>query len=199
MQINKHKLTGGLNINVLAYRHSFLTFRFSKTLKNTVRPHPPFWQKYHSQHLLTLCGAPHREHSEFVCGCWGSQRGGEVGAIWAVPCQTRVKQDHPGWRQELGMGSGKLVGGPAGSPSPGLRQQAAAGTLRPCQSGRSPQRPLQPPSSITQQSHSDRGCVCMQKWGGLCVLGRVWGKLKEIFLGLSFPWNKRPPTWKLRG
>lgn len=35
VQINKHKLTGGLNINVLAYRHSFLTFRFSKTLKNT--------------------------------------------------------------------------------------------------------------------------------------------------------------------
>lgn len=119
-----------------------------------------------TRNIYWLCGAPHREHSEFVCGCWGSQRGGEVGAIWAVPCQTRMKQDHPGWRQELGMGSGKLVGGPAGSPSPGLRQQAAAGTLRPCQSGRSPQRPLQPPSSITQQSHSDRGCVCMQKWGG---------------------------------
>ncbi|CAB1453500.1 unnamed protein product [Pleuronectes platessa] len=57
----------------------------------------------------------------------------EGGVIRAGPCQSRMKQDHPGWRQELGRGSGRLVGGPAGSPYPRLRQQAAAGTLRPCQ------------------------------------------------------------------
>lgn len=54
------------------------------------------------------------------------RRGGGRGRSEPGPCQSRMKRDHPGWRQELGRGSGRLVGGPAGSPCPGLRQQGGS-------------------------------------------------------------------------
>lgn len=49
--------------------------------------------------------------------------------------------------------------------------------------------------SLPQQSHSDSVCV----WVRPCRSGRVWDKLKEIFLGSGFPSYKRPPIWKWRG
>lgn len=52
------------------------------------------------------------------------------GAIRAGPCQSRMKRDHPGWRQELGRGSGE-VGRRAGwQPVP---EAEAAGGCRHCE------------------------------------------------------------------
>lgn len=109
-----------------------------------------------------------------------------VGAYWAGSCRSHMKPDHPGWRQELGSDSGKWVGDQASSPCPGLRQQAAAGTLRPCQSGHRYSTQPTKTTSASQSRTAVIGRVCS------CRLGRLW----QIFLGPNFPGFLRTFFWK---
>lgn len=115
---------------------------------------------------------------------WAGRRGrSEPG-----PCQSRMKQDHPGWRRELGRGSGRLVGSPCPGPEAG---EAAAGAVRPCQSGQRYSAQHHKGHFSLPQHNSGatvigRVCVCMRVCVHPCRSSAVRGKRREIFLGYVF-------------
>lgn len=98
------------------------SFHFHKKPKHTSTSSPKI--KIRPATLLILSGAVRWKHSKVVCGRPEKGKGGGGWGGLEQSCQNRMRWDHPGWRQDIGKGSG---GRPASSqPMPRLRQRSEA-------------------------------------------------------------------------
>lgn len=178
MQIDKHKFICRLNINVSCLQTFFSHFLL---LQNPQKYRTSTAYDKNTTCIIRCLSVDIGNTARlFVAagdvggreGAGGGTEQGPARAAW-----SRTTQD--GVRSLAGVQGSWSVGRVVCSLCPGLRQQAAALTLRLCQSGQrystQPTKATSASHSITQQSHSDMECVCV--WVTIYVGWIKFGKV----------------------